>query len=238
MKTSFLTGKAIVTGLTLAAALFFSPARAQQVEPALVTVSGEHTIKVAPDEAEVNFTVSTKLKEAPETQSENDRIVSRALAYLAKQGISKKDIRTTRVSLRPHIEYISDKERKELYMAQQSVTFRLRDLDKLPALLSGLVDLGVNHVDDVDFKASNLKELQIQARSEAVLDAKLKAETLAGALDQRIGGAYQIIDQTSESNPPRPVMYRMEAQAADASASIAPGEIEVKAQVTIKFLLQ
>lgn len=242
MKNSSFTSKTITGGLTAIAlivcSVISSPARAQQSEPPLVTVAGEHVIKVAPDEAELNFTVSTKLKDAPETQQANDKIVAKVLAYLAGEGIPKSDIRTTRVNLRPHIEYISDKERKELYLAQQSITVRLKDLEKLPTILSGLVDLGVNNIDDVEFKASNLKSLQAKARAEAVLDAKVKAETLAGALGQEVGNAYQIMDQTSENNPPRPVMYRMEAQASDSSASIAPGEIEVRAQVLVKFHLR
>lgn len=223
---------------TAALAAMTAGVKAQQVsEPALITVNGEHIIKVAPDEAEVNFMVSTKLKEAPEAQKANDAIVAKALAYLAEQGIEKSDIRTTRVSLNPYTEYVSDKERKQLYMAQQAVTFRLEDLGKLAGILSGLVDLGVNNIENVEFKASNMEELQAKARAEAVRDAKTKAQTLAGALGQQAGKAYQIIDNTSDNGGPRPVMYRMEAKAADSAASIAPGEIEVKAQVTVRFYL-
>lgn len=223
---------------TAALAAIAVGAKAQQSsEPALVTVNGEHIIKVVPDEAEVRFAVSSKLKEATDAQKENDAIVAKALAYLAKQGIDEGDVRTTGVSLRPYTEYVSDKERKQLYMAQQSITFRLDDLDKLAGILSGLVDLGVNNIENVEFKTSDLKELQAKARTEAVLDAKAKAEILAAALDQEVGKAYQIIDNTSDNNGPRPVMYRMEAKAADSAASIAPGEIEVRAQVSVRFFL-
>lgn len=231
----------LFTAATAAMAAISAVTYAQQAtEPALVRASGEHTIKVTPDEAEVNFMVSTKLKEAAQTQQANDETVAKALAYLAEQGIEESDIRTTRVSLRPHIEYVSDKERKELYMAQQSVTFRLSDLDKLSGIISGLVDLGVNNIQDVEFKASNMKELQNKARAEAVADAKAKAEILAGALGQEIGNAYQINDNTVTDNGPRPVMYAMAQQerASDSSASIAPGEIEVKAQVNVSFYLK
>src|SRR3546814_17181829 len=78
-------------------------AKAQQSsEPALVTVNGAHTIKVAPDEAEVRFTVSSKLKEAPEAQKANDEIVAKVLASLSTQGIETSDIRPTRVRLHPY----------------------------------------------------------------------------------------------------------------------------------------
>ena len=223
---------------TAALAAVSTVTTAQQAsEPALVTTRGEHTIKVAPDEAEISFMVSTMLKEAPEAQKANDAIVAKALAYLAEQDIPESDIRTTRVALRPHTEYVSDKERRKLYMAQQAIIFRLKDLDKLSDILPGLVDLGVNNIENVEFKSSNMKELQAKARAEAVLDAKAKAENLAEALGQRIGKAYQITDNTSGDDGARPVMYRMEAKAADSAASIAPGEIEIKAEVMVRFHL-
>src|SRR3546814_10689526 len=100
-------------------------------------------------------------------------------------------------------------------MVQQAITFRVEDLDKLAGLLSGLVDLGVNNIDHVDFKASNMTEFQKKARAEAVLDAKEKAEILAAAIAQQVGKAYQIMDNTSDDNDTRHVMSRMEAKAAD-----------------------
>ncbi|HYH55300.1 MAG TPA: SIMPL domain-containing protein [Anseongella sp.] len=211
--------------------------RAQQSSPgpALVTVTGQHIIKAAPDEAEVNFMVSTKLKDPKEAQKANDAVMAKALAYLKKQYIAEKDIRTTRLSLHPYTEYVSDKERKELYMAQQSVSFRLENLDQLSGILSGLVDLGVNNIENVQFKVSNMEELSAQARAKAVLDARAKAENLAGALGQKVGKAYQINDMPN--NGPQPMMYRMEAKAADSAESIAPGEISIEAGVMVSFLL-
>lgn len=209
-------------------------------EPALVSVNGEHTIKVAPDEAEVSFMVSTKLKDPREAQRTNEAIVAKALAYLKEQGLPSNEVRTTRISLYPYTEYVNDKERRNLYMAQQSVTFKLTDLDKLAGILSGLVGQGVNNIQNVEFKVSNIKELRAEARVKAVQNARSKAESLAEALGQKIGKAYQITDNSSDNGGPQPYMYRgvaLEAKTADASASIAPGEISVEAQVHARFYL-
>src|SRR5690606_25499108 len=107
-------------------------------EKSLVNVNGEHIIKVQPDEAEVNFMISTNHKNLQEAKRSNDAIVSKAISYLKKQQISEKDIRTTRVNINPYNEYVKDKKPSPLFSAQQSITFKLRDLDKLAGLLSGL----------------------------------------------------------------------------------------------------
>src|SRR3546814_17796808 len=97
-------------------------------------------------------------------------------------------------------------------MVQQAITFRVEDLDKLAGLLSGLVDLGVNNIDHVDFKASNMKEFQKKARAEDVHDAKEKEAIIAAATDQQAGKDYQITDNTSENNGPPPVLIHYETK--------------------------
>src|SRR5690606_30471182 len=108
-----------------------------------------------------------KLKDPQEAQRTNEAIVAKALAYLKEQGLPSNEVRTTRISLYPYTEYVNDKERRNLYMAQQSVTFKLTDLDKLAGILSGLVEQGVNNIQNVEFKVSNIKELRAEARVKA-----------------------------------------------------------------------
>src|SRR5690606_32033145 len=172
LKKSIFTSKRITGGLTAVACIVRSvipsPAGAPRPEPRRATAAGEHVTRAPRAGAGLDVPGSTQRKDAPETQQANDNSVAKVPAYLAGEGIPKSDIRTTRVNLRAHIEYISDKERKELYLAQQSITVRLKDLEKLPTILSGLVDLGVNNIDDVAFKVSNMKSLQAKPRAEAV----------------------------------------------------------------------
>lgn len=206
----------------------------------LVSVNGEHIINVQPDEAEVNFMISNKNKNLQEVKKENDAIVSKAIAYLKKQGISEKDIRTTRLSLNPYDEYVKDKAPIPMFSAQQAITFKLRDLDKLADLTSGLVELGVNNIQNIEFKSSKMEEIQNEARAKAMLDAKQKATILAQALGQSIGAAYNIQDNTSSnSGSPRPMMAMYKSASADsAQESIATGDIEIIARVSVSFLLK
>lgn len=229
--------KKIVLMLALLAAVSFSFAQ----EKSLVNVNGEHIVKVQPDEAEVRFMVSTKLVNMQEAKKTNDKIVSQAISYLKKQGIPEKDILTTRITLNPYNEYVKDEKPIQKYNAQQAITFKVTDLDKLPTLMSGLVALEVNNIESVEFKASNIEEIQNAARAKAMLDAKQKASILAQALGQSVGAAYTIHDNTSSNNgSPRPMMamYKSADMAESAESSIATGEIEVIARVSVGFLLK
>lgn len=214
---------------------------AQDKPVALVNVSGEHIIKVKPDGANVNFMISTTNKDLQAAKKENDALISKALVFLKKQKIADKDIRTTNVDLQPYNEYVKDEKPIPMFRAQQSLTFKLTDLDKLTDILSGLVDLGVNNIQNVQFTSSKLDVLQNEARAKAMLDAKSKATILAKAVGQKVGNAFIINDNTSSNgNPPRPIyMAYKSADMAESrvQAPIASGEIEITANVQVSFLL-
>jgi len=211
-------------------------------EKALVHVNGEHIVHVEPDEAEINFMVTTNHKNLQAAKNENDAVVSKAIAYLKKQqGIAEKDIRTTRVNVNPYNEYVKDGKPIPMFRAQQSIQLKLTELDKLAGLLSGLVELGVNNIQNVEFKSSRIEQIQNDARAQAMLDAKQKATILAEALGQSIQQAYTIHDNTSSNNGPRPMMamYKSAEMSADSMQEpIATGEIEVAARVSVSFLLK
>jgi len=208
-------------------------------ERSLVNVTGEHKIMVEPDEAEVNFMISTNHKNLQDAKKTNDAIASKAISYLKRQNISEKDIRTTRVNVNPYDEYVKDQKSIPMFRAQQSINVKLKDLDKLASLLSGLVDLGVNNIQNVEFKSSKIEEIQNTARAQAMLNAKQKATILAQALGQSIGAAYSVNDNTSNNNgSPRPMAMYKAAMADSTQEPIATGEIEVIANVTVGFLLK
>lgn len=214
---------------------------AQEKPVALVNVNGEHIINVEPDGANVNFMISTTHKDLQTAKKENDALVSKAITFLKNQKIADKDLQTTRVDLQPYNEYVKDENPIPMFRAQQSLTFKLTELDKLTDILSGLVDLGVNNIQNVQFISSKMDELQNEARAKAMQDAKRKAGILAEAVGQKVGNAFAIHDNTSSNNnPPRPIyMAFKSADMAEARVQdpIATGEIEIRANVQVSFLL-
>lgn len=200
----------------------------------LVSVTGEGTVKVTPDMATITIGVNNQGSDSEEVKRENDKAVDAILKYLKKSGIDAKDYQTQRVYLNRNYDY--DK-KKYYYMASQTITVKLRDLTKYDPLMAGLVESGVNNIQGVDFESSKQKEHEKEARRLAMLDAQQKATEYAQAIGQSIGQAYTISENNVQNYP---VMRTAMYEAKDASASretLAVGEIEVKANVTVGFLL-
>jgi uncharacterized protein len=204
-----------------------------------VTVAGEGKVRVTPDQAEISVTIETKGTKAFDVKKENDIAVEKVLQFIKKMKLPKEDVMTQRIALNPNYDY---EKKKHSYIANQTIVICLKDLSKYDELAEGLVDNGVNRIDNVEFKSSKLVIHQSEARKLAMKDAKLKAEDYVSVLGQKIGKAL-LINDNSQNYYPQP-MYKGAMMAMDASAggeprqTLAIGEIEIIANVTVSFILE
>ena len=224
----------LILGLLL---MTMSYAQEQKQIP-MVTVSGEGKVKVAPDQALISISIETKGTKAEEVKRENDKKMDAILKFIKKSNIAAEDFQTQRISLNPNYDY---EKKKYNYIATQTVQILLRDLSKYDVLMEGLVNEGINRIDNVEFKSSKLTQLQSDARKLAMKEAKAKAEDFVSVLGQKVGKAILISDN-SQSYHPQPRMYAMKSSMAmDESApreTLAIGEIEITANVSVNFVLE
>ena len=204
----------------------------------MVNVSGEGKIKVIPDQASISISIETKGTKAADVKKENDVKMDAIIKYIKKAAIAKEDFQTQRVSLNPNYDY---EKKKHNYIATQSIQILLIDLSKYDELMEGLVNEGINRIDNVEFKSSKLAQYQSEARKLATKDAKAKAEDFVFALGQKVGKAILISDNSQTYNPP-PRMYAMKAMEMDIEAApretLALGEIEITANISVSFILE
>jgi hypothetical protein len=205
----------------------------------LISVSGEGKISVKPDQVVINFGIENIGKDATEVKKLNDETVDKTLKFIKEFGILSNDYKTTDVSLNRNYDY---EKKKYNYRASQSVTIILKNLSRYDSLMMGLVDNGINSISNVEFKTSKLEEYKSEARKLAMKEAKHKAEDYVSVLNQKIGKAITINDNT-QTYFPQP-MYRMAMADKEISGNsipketIAVGEIEVVATVSVSFILE
>ena len=225
----------------LLGALSFNRVQAQQQPlPPLVNVLGVGEVRVQPTEVVVSLGVETREKTLEAARTETDKKASAIISYLKKQGVDEKNIQTSYVTLQPiynGAEY--GRTNPDFYLAQKSMTVKIKKLDKFDELMAGLYKVGVNQVNGINFQAGDIDKLKMEARKRAVANAKQIATTLAKELDANVGRPYQI-NEVESGGGPRP-MYKtamMEASAYDAGPSIAGGEVVVTSNVSVSFILE
>jgi uncharacterized protein YggE len=204
-----------------------------------IIVSGEGKIKVIPDEATISATVETKGNNAKEVKQKNDEQIEAVLKLIKKMNLAPADYRTQRVALNPQYDY---EKKKTTYNATQTIEIIVRDLNKYDELMEGLVNQGINRIDNVVFQSSKLAQYESDARKLAMKDAKHKAEDYVSVLGQKVGRAMTISDNTQSYNP-QPVYARFKTMSAMESDSVpketlAVGEITITANVSVNFILE
>jgi len=244
-KTIFMKTKAypqsrlhVLTSAILFFVLFVTAVSAQETKQIpLIHVSGEGKVKVTPDQALISVTVETKGNVATDVKKQNDASVEKVIQYIRKANLPKEDVMTQRVALNPQYDY---EKKKYYYIATQTIEIFLKDLNKYDALMAGLVDSGINRINNVEFKSSKMAQHQSDARKLAITEAKLKAQDYVSVLGQKVGEAHTINDNTQIVYPQQMYMARAEMKSADSSAvheTAAIGEINITANVSVSFVL-
>ncbi|HWK97326.1 MAG TPA: SIMPL domain-containing protein [Pseudolabrys sp.] len=219
----------VIAACLLAAPI--APAVARAAERS-ITVTGEATTSVAPDNANIRLGVTSQGKNAREASEANARQMTNVLAAIKESGVADRDVQTSRLSLQPQYEQGKAGPARLLgFQVTNQVTIRIREIDKFPGILDRAIAAGANEMSGIEFVVSEQSKLLDQARDDAVADARRKAELYAKAAGVKLGPVSSISEEGS--SPPRPVVQAMRASA----VPVAPGEQLLRAAISVTFEL-
>lgn len=229
--------------LALAAALAL-PAAAMAAEPASrphIIVSGEGQATVAPDLALISLSVMREAKTAREAMDANNAAMAAVIAAMKAFGIAERDLQTAGIQISPRYNYTNKPDGGQdaelvAYQVTNTLSVRLRDIDKAGEILDKAVTLGVNQGGNITFSNEDPAATLTEARKKAVADAIVKAKTLAEAAGVNLGRVLEISDQNTRPSP-----MPIQAKAFDAAGAAAPvqaGENSYAVQVTVTFELK
>lgn len=206
-----------------------------------ITVSGEGEVVSVPDIATFSFSVTEESPVVATAQDESAKTTNAIIDFLTKNGVDKKDIKTSGYNIYPRYEYEggsyyqTGKRKLVAYVVSQSVEVKVRKLSDTGKILGGLGELGATDVSGLNFGFDKEESLKVKARKDAIASAKEKAQITARDLGVNLGK----IVSYSESDF-LPFLYgRGGVNAMDTKASatpeINPGESKIKSTVTITY---
>ena len=220
--------------LAVAAIWFAAPALAQ-TSPPMISVTGEASVSVPPDQAQIDGGVTTDAKTAREASEANNAAMGKVLLALKGAGIEEKDYQTSRLSLQP--QYAPNRPGPSAvvgYRASNRVTVRLRDVAKTAGIIDVLVGAGANELGGINFVVSQASKLLDEAREKAIADARRKAEIYAKAAGVTLGEALSI----SEDGGAPPVFRGKLAAPMAAGVAVAQGEETLSVNVSVSWAIK
>jgi len=226
----------VLTALVMA--FFIVPVYAQ--EPGVITVSGEGTINVVPDVANVSLGVENQENSPAEAQARNNAIMADVLSAIMALGVDESDIQTAWFNMSPVYDWTGPERRVMGYMVSNNINVTVRDIDMVGAILAAAAEAGANTGSNVSFGLLDNSPAYNQALAQAVADAKGKAQTIAQALGVNLGRVVHVGEMGTTSIMPFPVARGGTAMAvAEADfggrVPVQGGELAITARVQITF---
>jgi uncharacterized protein YggE len=219
----------------LAGTLLATPALAQTAPPAMISVTGEASVSVAPDLAQIDAGVTSEAKTAREASDANNAAMGKVLLALKGASIDEKDFQTSRLSLQPQAAPNRPGPTSIVgYRASNRVTIRLRDVTKVASVIDTLVAAGANDVGGINFTVSQASKLLDEAREQAIADARRRAEIYAKAAGVTLGAPLSITEEGGHG----PIPYRKMAAGMAASTPVAQGEETLQVTVSVSWAIK
>lgn len=220
------------------------PARAWE-KPFRFSVTGHGEVKAEPDIAFLTLGTQTRAKTAAEALARNTKAMRAVFDLLkAKFGVAEKDMATSNFAITPVYErFPRQKDRPTPpprlvgYDVSNTLTVRVRDLQKLGAIIDAVVRAGANRVTGISFGFSDRRKLLDEARKRAVEDAKARARLYAEAVGFTLGPVVEVREGGMRPLPVRRMrMARAVAMEAAVPVPIARGEQSISVNITITWL--
>lgn len=202
-----------------------------------IVATGE--VSRVPDIARINAGVVTQAPRATDAIQQNARQMARVIAALKKAGIAEKDIQTSSINLNPEYRYAENQPPMLTgYRASNEVTVRFRDIAQTGAILDALVAEGANQISGPALSIDKPEQALDEARQQALVKAKARADLYAAALGKRVKRILSI-SESGAMPPPYPIPMMQRAVAMDAAETkIVPGEQTLSINLSISYELE
>jgi uncharacterized protein YggE len=195
--------------------------KADKMEHTIV-VSGYGKVTGNNDIAVTSIGYSNTDKDVAKAQADNKKVMDQVFADLKKLGVEDKDLQSN-YTIYPDYNYTQQKGQELVgYRVTNSVTVKIRDLSKIPDVLSLAGKYGATEVSGLNFTIDDPENLKGQARDKALADAKVKAIDLARNLGLNIGSVVSYYENEGVND-----VYAVKSYMSADSTGMGGGPAEV-----------
>lgn len=234
----------VVAGLVLAVALgsALAPRATRAVDETepdrTISVGGTGTVTIAPDIADLHVGVVVQRPKVADAQAAAAAAMDGVVKALRAAGVAERDIRTTTLSLQPVYDYNKNDGPPTItgYELRNGVVATIRDLARLSGAVDGALAAGGTTLDGITFRVDDPSGAENQARTQAMQQARARADALASAAGVSIIGVASISEQSAPT--PWPVTSPEFARADAVATPILPGTSEISVQVNVVYLIR
>jgi len=250
MKKNLLT-IAILSVLAISVTAVNAVSQGNEKERGYISVSTNANAEVAPDVAELSFSVKTSDNKSLQKASLMNKDISEKIYNILKEQINTSNgdyIKTSNYNATPVYNYNGNKKTLDRYEVSNRVTVHTKSLDKLGSMIDKATEAGATNIDSLNFSVSNYESqcnslIEI-ATKKANTRASIAAKGTGSVLDGIRSMDISCSEQANYSTPRFYMAKNMLAATADGAAqessstSISSGVIKVYSNVNATFFVK
>jgi uncharacterized protein len=199
-----------------------------------ISVTGVGDVSGTPDVLRLDMSTEVRAASVDGALQKASAAMRDVIRALRDGGVAAKDIRTAGLSVNPDYSYDGSQQRITGYVATESLSATLRDLNKAGRIVSRAVAAGGDaaRVNGLRLDLEGDSGLLVEARKQAFAEAKAKAETYAEAAGRHLGAVSSVSEQVDSSRP-EPMDYRSMDVAGAKAVPVEAGSQTVSVSVHV-----
>jgi uncharacterized protein YggE len=198
-----------------------------------IEVLGQGTVSASPDQAVVILGAVTEGLVLNEVQSENAAIVTNIINSLLDIKIPREKIQTYDYRIEPQYDYHDGRQVFRGYKVSHLLKITTERVGQTGILVDTAVAHGANTVSSIKFTMAKPEIYENQALSQAIRNARQKAETIAEAMGVSLSAIPNHVQELTRTAEPIP--YKTTLLAQSSITPIQPGELTIYATVRVWY---
>jgi hypothetical protein len=228
-------------------------AQSAPVGPPVIVANGEAVLKRTADRALLTVATEVRDGKAANARKKSAEGMTEIRAAIVAAGVPESAMRTTGFSLQPEFEYSGGRPSVRNYVVRNQIEIRIDEIDKLADAIDA-ANMPKNIAVTIGSPRYELKDregAELEATRLAVQNAMARAKALAAGAGLTLGPVQRIEQGSVHMVMPQP-MYRAQmgvasargaggstmAEPAPPETPITPGDLEVRANVTVTVAIK
>jgi uncharacterized protein len=205
-----------------------------------ISVTGEGSIKVLPDEGFIDIAVTVEKLTTQEAVDENSKISLKVTQAIEKTSAENLKIQTISYDLSPLYDYSQENQPPKIYAYRATTVIEARttDLKKIGEIIAKSTEAGASSISSIGFDLTKAtKSLsKNSALAEATKDAQGKAKAIADSMGLKIDRILYISEGSTAFQGPIMASAETKMAADQVMAPVVfPQEMEVSSSVNVVY---
>jgi uncharacterized protein YggE len=209
-------------------------------DSAKLTVQGTGLATGTPDTLTIDITISSTAATAQGALADNNNETEAVIAAFTAGGVTRQNIQTTGLSVQPNYTLTNGTEVLTGYGVNNTVTAMITNLASAGSVIDAVSSAAGNagQINSVAFSIKDPRDLEDQARTDAVRQAVSHAQTMAASAGEHLGPVCSLTDTTPTSQANSGFGASAGISSRTSAVPVEAGSQEANAQVTIVYSLK